>query len=591
MCQTFDIPTFAQLKKAVKKYDTDSGCFKVQSSIRLALIGDSATQLLATAIRGCALLRGIEIQMFEADYNQVERQTLDTQSELYRFEPDFVVIFQSSQRLVEHHASLDESNRMKMAQQRMDFVKTVCQDTPLRDKKIIYLNYTETDDAVFGNYANKVQSSLTWQLRKLNMMLMEFAAVQTNLMVCDLDAIQSKIGRDRMFAPNLFVSTDMVLSIDALPIVASRIVDIVCAVVGKVYKCLVLDLDNTLWGGVVGDDGTYGIQIGHGLGIGKAFTDFQLWVKKLKQRGIIICVVSKNNEDIAKEPFEKHPDMVLRLSDIAVFIANWENKVDNIRMVKKILNIGFDSMVFIDDNPFEREMVRKGIPEIRVPEMPADPALYSEYLSSLNLFETAAYSSEDALRTRQYQQEAERNAVMKTFKDENDFLKSLDMKANVEGLTEFNIPRVAQLSQRSNQFNLRTVRYTESDLKKMNEDKNVLTFTFTLDDRFGDNGLVSVVILRNTSPGVLFIDTWIMSCRVLKRGMEHFVMNKIVEEARKLGFKKIDGEYIPTPKNKLVEGLLPSMGFEFVAGADGNSKLYTLDLEGYDRKRTFIDIK
>ena len=580
MSHKSDIPTFSRLKKAVKNFNADEKAFDIRSSKRVALVGDTATQFLATAIRGTGLLRGIDLQLFDADYNQVERQTLD---------PDFVIIFQSSHRLAGLHASLDDGQRRKMADQRIEFLKTICNDTPLSNKKIIYLNYPEIDDVVFGSYSNKVESSLAWQTRKLNFMLMELAAVHPNLMICDLAAIQNKIGRDTMFSPNVYVSTDMVLSIDSLPIVASRIVDIIDAVVGSVCKCLVLDLDNTLWGGVVGDDGVSGIHLGHGLGIGKAFTEFQAWVKKLQERGIIICVVSKNNEETAKEPFEKHPDMVLHLSDIAIFIANWENKVDNIRQVQRILNIGFDSMVFIDDNPFEREMVRKGIPEIIVPEMPSDPALYLEYLYSLNLFETASYSTEDGNRTRQYQQEAERTAVMKTFKDENDFLMSLDMRSTVEGLTDFNLPRVAQLSQRSNQFNLRTVRYTEADLLNMVNDNAFIPLTFTLDDRFGDNGLVSVVILRQTAPDTLFIDTWIMSCRVLKRGMEQFVMNTVVDEARRAGCRLIVGEYIPTPKNKLVEHLLPDMGFEQIESHDSNSTFYQLNVDEYGRHQTFIE--
>ena len=227
-----------------------------------------------------------------------------------------------------------------------------------------------------------------------------------------------------MFDANIYVSTEMVLSVDAVPYVAGRVMDIICACKGQFKKCLILDLDNTLWGGVIGDDGLEGIQLGHGLGIGKAFTEFQMWVKKLRQRGIIICIASKNDEDKAKEPFQKHPDMVLTLDDIAVFKANWETKVDNIRTIQSILNISFDSMVFLDDNPFERNMVRENIPGITVPELPEDPAEYLEYLYSLNLFETANYSSEDKDRTKQYQVEAKRVSLKKAFGSEADFLRS-----------------------------------------------------------------------------------------------------------------------------------------------------------------------
>jgi FkbH-like protein len=389
-----------------------------------------------------------------------------------------------------------------------------------------------------------------------------------------------------MFTPNIYINTEMVLSIDALPYVASRVMDIIFAIKGQIKKCLILDLDNTLWGGIIGDDGLEGIQLGHGLGIGKAFTEFQMWIKKLKQRGIIICVASKNNEETAKEPFEKHPDMVLRLDDIAVFMANWESKVDNIRAIQKVLNIGFDSMVFLDDNPFERNVVRENIPGITVPELPTDPAEYLEYLYELNLFETASYSDADKDRTKQYQVEAQRVSFAKIFTNEADYLKSLDMVSSVSGFTAFNIPRVAQLSQRSNQFNLRTIRYTEADIASMAEDPNVIDLSFTLKDKFGDNGLIAVVIMKERDKETLFVDTWFMSCRVLKRGMELFILNTMVEQARSAGYKQIIGEYLPTAKNKIVENHYPSLGFSKVDSAV--SAQYELDIESYQTKECYI---
>jgi FkbH-like protein len=381
----------------------------------------------------------------------------------------------------------------------------------------------------------------------------------------------------------------MVLSIEALPYVASRVMDIVCAIKGQFKKCLILDLDNTVWGGVIGDDGLEGIQLGHGLGIGKAFTEFQMWVKKLKQRGIIICVASKNNEDTAKEPFVKHPDMVLKLDDIAVFQANWETKVDNIRSIQQILNIGFDSMVFLDDNPFERNIVRENIPAITVPELPEDPAEYLEYLYSLNLFETASYSNLDKDRTKQYQVEAQRVSLSKTFTNEADFLKSLNMISVVSGFTKFNTPRVAQLSQRSNQFNLRTVRYTDADIEALANDSSVIDLSFTLEDKSGDNGLIAVVIMKPLDKVTLFVDTWFMSCRVLKRGMENFTLNTMVEKAKAAGYKIIIGEYLPTPKNKMVEEHYSGLGFSKIEESD--TAQFELDVEAYQPRECYISKK
>ena len=533
--------------------------------------------------------RGYNIDLFEAEYNQVERQFMDPTSDLYQFDADFIVVFQSTHKLGEHHSALSNEQQANLADERLQFVADICSNSAHASKKIIYFNYPEIEDTVFGSYANKVESSFTYQVRKLNYELMRLSQQFPNLFICDIAGLQNKLGRDQMFAANVYTSTEMVLSIDALPYIASRVMDIVCAIKGQFKKCLILDLDNTVWGGVIGDDGLEGIQLGHGLGIGKAFTEFQMWVKKLKQRGIIICVASKNNEETAKEPFEKHPDMVLKLDDIAVFQANWETKVDNIRTIQQILNIGFDSMVFLDDNPFERNMVRENIPAITVPELPEDPAEYLEYLYSLNLFETASYSALDKDRTKQYQVEAQRVSLSKTFTNEADFLKSLNMVSVVSGFTKFNTPRVAQLSQRSNQFNLRTVRYTDADIEALANDPNVIDLSFTLEDKFGDNGLIAVVIMKPMDKETLFIDTWFMSCRVLKRGMENYTLNTMVEKAKAAGFKRIIGEYLPTPKNKMVEEHYTILGFTKIDGAA--TAQFELDVNTYQPRESYISKK
>lgn len=575
--------TFKELKRNLKKDLSD------YPTIKVALVGDTATQFLAMAIKGMGVERGYGINLFEAEYNQVERQFFDPTSELYEFDADFVVVFQSTHKLGEKHSLGTLEQQQTLADGQIDFVRSIVENHALASKKIIYFNFPEIEDTVFGSYANKVESSFTYQVRKLNYELMGLAKQHANFFICDIAGLQNKFGRDFMFASNVYVSTEMVLSVDALPYVASRVMDIICSVRGQFKKCLILDLDNTVWGGVIGDDGLEGIQLGHGLGIGKAFTEFQMWVKKLKQRGIIICVASKNNEEIAKEPFEKHPDMILKLDDIAVFQANWETKVDNIRAIQGILNISFDSMVFLDDNPFERNMVRENIPGITVPELPEDPGDYLEYLYSLNLFETASYSNADKDRTKQYQIEAKRVSLQKTFTNEADFLKSLNMVSVVSGFTKFNTPRVAQLSQRSNQFNLRTIRYTEADITAMAENPDVIDLSFTLEDKFGDNGLIAVIIMKKQDEESLFVDTWFMSCRVLKRGMENFTLNNMVARAKGAGYKRIIGEYLPTQKNKMVEQHYPGLGFTKMEGAA--TDLYELNVETYVPRECYIETK
>ena len=558
--------------------------------MKVALLGDTATQLLVTSIKGEAVARNMALKIYEGEYNQIERQLLDPTSDFYQFDASVVIIFQSTHKLCEYHSQLSSERQEQVAEERLSFLASVCENPAFADKKIIYFNYPEIEDTVFGSYANKVEASFSFQVRKLNYELMQLSRQYPNLFICDIAGLQNLFGRQFMFSPNVYMSTEMVLSVNALPYVASRVVDIIGAIKGQFKKCLILDLDNTVWGGVIGDDGLEGIELGHGLGIGKAFTEFQMWVKKLKQRGIIICVASKNNEDTAKEPFEKHPDMVLKLDDIAVFMANWETKVDNIRAIQSILNIAFDSMVFLDDNPFERNIVRENIPGITVPELPEDPGKYLEYLYSLNLFETASYSNADKDRTKQYQVEAKRVSLAKTFTNEADFLKSLDMVSTVSGFTKFNTPRVAQLSQRSNQFNLRTIRYTEADISSMAENPDVIDLSFTLEDKFGDNGLIAVVIMKKQDEETLFVDTWFMSCRVLKRGMENFTLNTMVECAKQKGFKRIIGEYLPTPKNKMVEQHYPNLGFSLSDEVSDGAK-YVLDVESYQPRECYITKK
>lgn len=571
--------SFSQLKKKLKN---DFSNFK---SIKVAILGDTATQFLSQAIRGMGYEKEFDLQIWEADFNQIERQVYDLNSELYEFHPEIVIVFQSSHKLLGKYNKIKNKEHDSLAANELQSIENLHSNlTENLNAKIIFYNYTEIDDAVFGNYANAIESSFLFQLRKLNYELMHFAVKNSNFFVCDLSSIHNQVGKVNFFQPSVYINTEMVLNIDVLPFIADKTLALISAMNGKLKKCVILDLDNTTWGGIIGDDGLENIQIGS-LGIGKAFSEFQYWVKKLKNRGIIVAVCSKNTESVAREPFEKHPEMVLKMEDIAVFVANWENKADNIRNIQSILNIGFDSMVFLDDNPFERNMVRENLPDVCVPELPEDPADYLEYLYGLNLFETVSFSNEDTERTKLYQIEAQRNSVQKKFANEDDFLKNLDMISLVETFTKFNTPRVSQLSQRSNQFNLRTVRYGDADIERLSSDSNYFTFSFTLEDKFGDNGLICVIILQKESPKVLFIDTWFMSCRVLKRGMENFVLNTLVETAKENGFTTLKGEYLQTPKNEMVKDHYLNLGFK------ENNTLWELDINSYENKKNFINRK
>ncbi|KMQ68288.1 hypothetical protein ACM39_10435 [Chryseobacterium sp. FH2] len=568
--------TFTELKKNINK--KPDGLKK----IKVALLGDTATQFLNMALKGCAVDGGFDLEVFEADFGQISRQILDPTSEYYEFNADYTIIFESSHKLLSQYYK-SYNSQLTFAESKINYIEELYETIQNRTKsKVIYCNFPGIDNQVFGNFANKVESSFVFQLNKLNYLLSSQVAFnRSNFFIADLVSLQNKWGRNFMFSPNIYVNTEMVLSLDALPIVAHHILSIIASIEGKFKKCVILDLDNTTWGGIIGDDGLEKIQIGS-LGIGKAFTEFQHWIKSLQKRGVILAVCSKNDEDKAKEPFEKHPDMVIKLDDIAVFVANWENKADNIRKIQSILNIGYDSMVFLDDNPFERNLVRENLPEVCVPELPEDPAEYLEYLYSLNLFETASFSENDAERTKQYQVEAKRAIELESFTNVEDFLKSMKMVSDVQSFNNFSKPRVSQLTQRSNQFNLRTVRYTEQDVENLMTSDNHHTISFTLEDKYGDNGLICVIVLEKKDPESLFIDTWLMSCRVLKRGMEDFTLNTIVEIAKKNGYKYVIGEYIPSAKNQMVKDHYERLGFE---NQDGK---WLLNLDDYQNKEVYI---
>lgn len=570
---------FSHLKKNLNKD------FSGLKEMKVAVLGDTSTQFLVQAIRGMGYEKGFNLNIWEADFNQIDRQVFDATSELYQFKPEIVILFKSTHKLLGKYNQLLPDHYASLASDEKKAIETIyLAITSNLPAKIIYYNYTEINDAVFGNFSNKTESSFLFQLRKLTYELMLFAKDNHDFHLCDLSTIQNRAGKETSFQPSFYINFEMVLSIDVLPEIASKTIDIISALNGKIKKCIVLDLDNTTWGGIIGDDGLENIQLGN-LGIGKAFTEFQYWIKKLKNRGILIAVCSKNNEYVAKEPFEKHPDMVLQLDDIAVFIANWGNKVDNIIQIQRILNIGFDSMVFLDDNPFERNIVRENIPDICVPELPNDPADYLEYLYSLNLFETTTFSNEDSERTKLYQIEANRSLIQQEFSSEDDYLESLNMLSLIEPFNKFNTPRVAQLSHRSNQYNLRTIRYSEAEINMFAKSENHFTFAFTLEDKFGDNGLICAIILQIQNSKTLFIDTWFMSCRVLKRGMEHFVLNTITTFARENGFIYLKGEYIPTIKNEMVKDHYQNLGFK------RSGDFWILNTDNYKNKKCFINKK
>ncbi|MBD5133212.1 MAG: HAD-IIIC family phosphatase [Clostridiales bacterium] len=567
---------FSQLKR-LSRQDCEGA-----PRYRLALLGDCATQHLATALKGYARYTNLNLDVFDADYNQLDAQIMDQDSELYAFDADAVLLYMCAEKLQQAFYDTPAAGRSEFADQMFEKILAYWQTLCAKSRAVVLqFNFVSIDDGSFGSYALKTVDSFPFQLRKLNLRLAEGCQEHKNVFLIDLDSMQSRYGRRNTFEDKLFYIAKMPLSLEILPEAAKHVLDVIHALRGRVKKCVILDLDNTLWGGVVGDDGLNGIQIGE-LGGGPAFAQLQHWLKVLRERGILLAVCSKNNEDTAKEPFLHHPEMVLHLEDISMFVANWEDKASNIRHIQQTLNIGMESMVFLDDNPFERNLVRSMIPELTVPELPEDPALYTSYLQDLNLFETTSYSQDDAKRTRQYQEEAERTMLQASYESYDDYLAGLEMTATAKPFDAFHYPRIAQLTQRSNQFNLRTIRYTEGQIETLAASNNHITRYYTLRDKFGDYGLISVVVMDKQPGNTLFISEWLMSCRVLKRGMEEFIINDLISAAKENGYTCVVGEYIKTSKNAMVANIYERMGFR----REGNQ--FTVDTADFVPNKTYI---
>ena len=549
---------FQELKKNLKKDYTGL------KTIKVALLGDSATQFLAMAIKASGYNAGLDIELYEADFDLVYESLMDADHKIYKEKYDNIILFHSTEKLLQSFYKTTHRDQKEFFVSIQNYFETLIGFIRKNSSAgIIFNNFNEINDGVFGNFASKTTSSFIYQLRKINISLQDLAAENKNIFIADILSLVNLAGSKNVSSAKWYITSQNIFILDFLPEVAKAFTDILAALSGKIKKCLIMDLDNTLWGGIIGDDGIENIQIGD-LGIGKAFTRLQYWAKELKKRGILLAVCSKNDELIAKAVFENHPDMVLRLDDISIFVANWSNKGDNIKYIQEVLNIGMDSLVFLDDNPFERNLVKTMHPQVCVPDLPEDPANYVSYLQSLNLFETASFTEEDTIRTKQYKEESERVVLQHSFESVDEYLRSLQMVATVEEINAYNVGRCAQLTQRSNQFNLTTIRYTEQQLTTFINDGGK-AICISLKDKFGDYGLISLILLE-LKDAVCLINTWIMSCRVLKRGVEEFAVNKMIKTAEKFNCIEIKGNYISTPKNRMVSKLFENMGFTQING-------------------------
>ena len=519
----------------------------------MALLSDAATQQFVPLLKTLFHENGVGTVFYEGAFDAMELEVLNPASGLYAFLPDVVVLLNSTQALRARYYAFAIEPEFETIPRIWDALAAVFKG------RIVQCNFALPYERPFGQFDWKVKNTFYRATQELNAHIATEAGKRSGVLLCDMESVASWAGRREWFDDRLWDMSKTFCALEHLPLAAQATVDVVMASLGRVVKCIVLDLDNTLWGGVVGDVGPEGVQIG-AHGEGEAFFRFQQFLLTLKNRGILLAVCSKNDMENAVAPFEQNQQMVLKRDDITVFIANWENKAGNIRAIRDALEIGFDSMLFLDDSAFERNLVRSFLPEVIVPELPEDPADYLRAICELNLFETTAFSSEDAERAKLYKQAAERSQAQSSFSDVNEYLQSLEMRITVRRFEAAKIGRIAQLFLRSNQFNVTTNRYSEAECVAMMQNPDCVPLEASLCDRFGDQGLISIVVAWPQSD-TLRISDWLMSCRVLGRGVEQYLMNHLFCRARELGLAKVSGEYIPSAKNGLVKDFWAGFGF------------------------------
>jgi len=555
----------------------DSSVLKNRPSIKVAVLSSFTDKFLCDILKFWLFVAGFNAEFFESEYGTMTQTILDSESKLYQFDPDIIWIFTTFMDIkIRSDFERPQEQVLHDIDEVIEGYSSLWGVLQNRCRAYIIQNNADLPPyRTFGNFDGILPNGYLNILRRYNSSLLE--SLREGVMVFDLEYISSLWGKERWFELTQWYNSKIPFNLDAVGEVAYQVAWLIAAIKGKARKCLVLDLDNTLWGGVIGDDGLHGIVLGDGP-VGEAFVDFQQYILELKKRGIILAVCSKNDEANAKEPFLKHPDMRLKLEDISVFKANWANKADNIKEIASILNIGLDSIVFVDDNPAEREIVESFLPQIVVPAMPEDPSCFRQTLDSGRYFETLAISAEDSKRTEYYRINAVRDNAKKDFCDLISYLKGLEMVAIIGSFDEFHLPRVVQLINKSNQFHLTTTRYSENEVKAMACDPYTICQHFSLKDKFGDNGLIAVVILKKVNDDEYVIDTWCMSCRVLSRGMEEFICQNLIEICTKRGLKRMLGVYIPSAKNGLVADLYSRLGFLPTTVEENGNTHWQLDL-------------
>jgi len=567
-----------RLAKAVRRAKAAQLSLSPLMPFRLGIISNATTHFVVPALVATALRHGIDLECIEADYDQAAQTALSPDSVLNRAGCDAVLVALDYRGLPLQATPGQDQTGEDTVNAALLYLDRIREGLHEHGKAICLVQTVARPvESTFGSFDLVLPGTLRSLIEQLNHGLALRLAGSQDLLL-DVAQIAETVGLADWHDPRSWNMAKLPFANAFLALYADQVCRLIAALRGKSRKCLVLDLDNTLWGGVIGDDGLDGIVLGQGDATGEAHLHVQRTALALRARGIVLAVSSKNTDEVAREPFKKHADMLLREDHIAVFQANWNDKASNIRAIAAELSLGLDAMVFLDDNPVERNLVRTMVPEVAVPELPSDPALYARTLLAAGYFEAIAFSEEDRKRAEFYQDNARRVVLQARAGNLQAYLESLQMQMTLRPFDDAGRARIAQLINKSNQFNLTTRRYTEAEVAEAQADPDTFTLQVRLADTFGDNGIISVIICRKKG-GDWLLDTWLMSCRVLGRQVEVAVLQEVVAQARARGVRALIGNYLPTAKNELVRDHYQKLGFTLIAQREDGGSTWRLAIE------------
>lgn len=554
----------------------------------IAILGGSTTAEVKNILELFLLNNGIEPLFYESDYNKYYEDALFGNAELDAFKPDVIYVHTSHVNISNFPKVSDSEEDVKrLIEDELRHFTSVWEHLDTYNCAIVQNNFDYTYDRSLGNMDGYDVHGKSYVVNELNRAFRKAARERKNLYINDIHYLSAYVGLQKWFDRSLWYQAKYAMSLEAIPELAFGLSKIINAIFGQTKKCLVLDLDNTCWGGVIGDDGLDGIQIGSETAIAEAYSTFQKYASELKERGITLAVCSKNDSANAKEGFT-HPDSVLKVEDFTAFKANWEPKHTNIVAIAQEINIGLDSLVFIDDNPVERDIVASQIPQVTVPDVGSEIVDFIDHIDKNGYFEPITLSLDDIQRNSYYEGNKKRAALESSFASYEDFLLSLKMQAEIEPFSSVYLERITQLTNKTNQFNLTTRRYTAAEIASIAQDSGYITLYGKLTDKYGDNGLISIVIGKVVEKE-LHIDLWLMSCRVLKRDMEYAMLDALVKASQNRGLLQIVGYYYKSAKNKMVSELYKDFGFT-LQSQDGDDSIWKLEIDDYKNKNRFIEV-